>query len=161
MMKMMKALMKNKRYVFSVMWFGIGIVGTFICAFFGLDYLCSFGFGFAVFSAVCGSSFIGILRQIKAQKLQTNLEIDRDSTDIESKDTQSEQEKQKIPFSSRFIVGTRLSLSFLRLLSYIVLVAGVLALIKTHLMQPQALLLGIFCALIATLLGAVLMIKVA
>lgn len=156
--------MTNKRNVFIAMWFGIGICGTFVCAFFGIDSLCSFGFGFVAFSVVCGSSFIGILRQIKSQQLQTQ-NIDKSTTkdcvDEESNTTQEEQSKQKIPFSSRFIVGTRLSLSFLRMLSYIALILGILALIEVHLMQPQALLFGIGSGLVATLLGAMIMIKVA
>lgn len=163
MMKMMRVLMTNKRNVFIVMWFDIGVCGTFICAFFGIDSLCSFGFGFVAFSMVCGSSFVGILRQIKSQQLQTqNIDENttKDYTNEESNDTQEEQGKQKIPFSSRFIVGTRLSLSFLRMLSYIALIIGILALIEARLMQPQALLFGIGSGLVAILLGALIMIKV-
>lgn len=158
MMKMMKLLMKNKRNVFIAMWLGIGIIGTFVCAFFGLNSLCSFGFGFVAFSVVCGSSFIGILRQIKAQQSPNN-DFMQDCANEQSSDTKQEQNKQNIPFSSRFIVGTRLSLSLLRMLSYIALIAGVLVLIEAHLMQPQSLLFGIGSALVATLLGAVIMIK--
>ena len=115
MMKILK--MEN---IIKVLYKGIAIIG--ITAFIGgaiaftqnIASLASFEAGFLGFSFVVASSFATLLKRVKSQDTSTSSD---DKNLVQQQETNSTQNTPN--FSTRFVIGTQMSLSFLRVLSYV------------------------------------------
>ena len=159
---------------------GVALVGGGLSAFFGLSYFASFECAFIGFSLILSASFFGIIKQaqrakeeallaeLNAQKQESvqdsikqkiqnidarvsEAEVKRDSLPLN--DT-SNGIKTQIPFTSRFLVGVKLSFSFLRLLCYIGFIFMLIGLLESKLFEPVSFLIGSIASVVVIIASA-------
>ena len=135
---------------------GLAILGGIISAFFGVAVIVSFEVAFFGFLLVVLGSFSGIYRRVQAEKLTLADSVQDSQSRTCNLNESNSQDKQGSPqqktFISKFILGTQMSFSLLRIFSYILLIGGILLLIKYHLWHT----LGFFAGLslsVLTLVG--------
>lgn len=109
----------------------IAILGGIIAFMQNIESFASFEVGFVGFLFIVGSSFFALLKRVKSKKTKSQ------NNSEESKNTKDDIESDKSPnFSARFILGTQMSLSFLRILSYIIFAILLIGLLEYQLFNP-------------------------
>lgn len=136
----------------------IACVGGIIALIQSVASLASFEVGFVGFSLIVGSSFITLLKRLKTQDSATESIKDNDKKEQKNQDNQDNQEtnpqkaqyeQEKMPnFSTRFVIGAQISLSFLRLLSYVFFALMLIALFKYQLFTLSAFFIGLCIAVV-------------
>lgn len=110
---------KSTNLVFLFLIGCVGILGGIASSFWGLSAWLSFEAGFVGFVSVVMSSFVAIIKYIQVQESQSVSQLESESKQAteQANDGDSKQ-SAKPPKYSKFIMGTQVSFSFLRLLSY-------------------------------------------
>lgn len=133
----------------------IACIGGIIALIQGVASLASFEVGFVGFSLIVGSSFITLLKRLKTQDSATESIKDNDKKEQKNQDNQetnpqkAQYEQEKMPnFSTRFVIGAQISLSFLRLLSYVFFALMLIALFKYQLFALSAFFIGLCIAVV-------------
>lgn len=167
-MTMMKMKMANttKDYTlkFGLGIVGIAVVGACVAWFFGLSALLSFEVAFLGFVSIVGGSFAGVLKRVKAQEqdyisqdsvsldLQQNLTQDSQPQDSqlaeETKESHNQAKQENSSFSTRFVLGTQMSFSLLRMLGYIIFTGLILLLLHYRLFSLVWFFVGLCVALV-------------
>lgn len=135
---MKKMANTTKTLQISLMILCVALLGGFVAYFFDLGALLSFEVGFLGFLSVVGGSFLGVLKRVKAQGQDSldssgdfgdSYKDSNDANDVESKDSKNQAKQENSSFSARFVLGTQMSFSLLRMLSYIVFTGLILLLL--------------------------------
>lgn len=124
---------KSTNFSFFLIIICVGVAGGIVSSLHGLNALSSFEVGFVGFVCVVMSSFVAIIKRIQAQE--------------DSFDSESSESKSQAPKHSRFIVGTQVSFSFLRLLSYGFFVLGLVVLMRYGMLHLWGLFAGMILAM--------------
>ena len=135
---------------------GLALVGGVVAFMQGVESLASFEVGFVGFNLVVGSSFGALLKRVRAEKAtqeaQSNIiESTQEAKDSTSNAEQNSKAQDKVTFSTRFIVGAQMSLSFLRMISYALFAFMIFGLLKYQLMSLPSLSVGLGLAMICFL----------
>lgn len=116
------------------------LIGGVIAFTQNIESLASFEAGFIGFTFVVGSSFVILYKRVKAQ----NSVIETDK-----KEAQEQELQEKMPnFSTRFVIGAQTSLSFLRVLSYVLFALMLIALFEYQLFSLSWFFAGLCVAMI-------------
>lgn len=131
----------------------VALFGGIVACFFSLGALLSFEVAFLGFVSVVGSSFVGVLKRVKAQ--QDSISQDAE----ESKESNNQAKRDNSGFSARFVLGTQMSFSLLRMLGYIVFTGLILLLLHYGFFSLVWFFVGL-CAALVVLVGlGMLMVK--
>lgn len=164
-MTMMKMKMANttKDYTlkFGLGIVGIAVVGACVAWFFGLSALLSFEVAFLGFVSIVGGSFAGVLKRVKAQEQDSISLASRQDLDMqqsltqdsqlaeETKESHNQAKQENSSFSTRFVLGTQMSFSLLRMLGYIIFTGLILLLLHYRLFSLVWFFVGLCVALVA------------
>lgn len=163
-MTMMKMKMANttKDYTlkFGLGIVGIAVVGACVAWFFGLSALLSFEVAFLGFVSIVGGSFAGVLKRVKAQEQDSISLASRQDLDMqqsltqdsqlaeETKESHNQAKQENSSFSTRFVLGTQMSFSLLRMLGYIIFTGLILFLLHYRLFSILWFFVGLCVALV-------------
>ncbi|WP_334082680.1 hypothetical protein [Helicobacter typhlonius] len=126
----------------------IACVGGAIALMQSVASLASFEVGFVGFSLIVGGSFITLLKRLKNQD-STKDNDRKESKKQESKEQETQEAQEKMPsFSTRFVIGAQISLSFLRLVSYVLFALMLIALFEYQLFALSAFFVGLCIAVV-------------
>lgn len=145
---MMKMKIHKMENIIKVLYKSVVIIGiiTFvggIIAFIqNIESLASFEVGFLGFLFVVGSSFATLLKRVGAQNSPTS--EDKDLPQAE--ETNNAQNTSN--FSTRFVIGAQMSLSFLRVLSYVLFALMLIGLFEYELFVLKWFFAGLCIAMI-------------
>lgn len=174
---MMRKKMANttKTLQIGLIILGIALLGGIVAWFFSVGALLSFEVAFLGFLFVVGGSFVGVLRRVKAQQqdcisqvsisldLQQNLTQDSQPQDSqlakESKESRNQANQDNSTFSARFVLGTQMSFSLLRMLGYIVFTGLILFLLHYRLFALMWFFAGLCVALVVLVGLGMFMVK--
>ncbi|MCH5314038.1 MAG: hypothetical protein J1E28_06585 [Helicobacter sp.] len=142
----------------------IALCGGAIAFMQGVESLASFEVGFVGFALVVGSSFIALFKRVKANmqeesqksmpneiaKQQESLrQNSQESLQEQNQELQKVQEEDKnTQFSTRFVIGAQMSLSFLRVVSYVLFGLMIILLLEHQLMSLQWFFIGLSAAMV-------------
>lgn len=140
----------------------IALCGGAIAFMQGVESLASFEVGFVGFALVVGSSFIALFKRVRAnmqeesQKSMPNeiakqqvRQNSQESLQEQNQELQKVQEEEKnTQFSTRFVIGAQMSLSFLRVLSYVLFGLMIILLLEHQLMSLQWFFIGLSAAMV-------------
>lgn len=120
---------------------GVALIGGLVALLFGMGALLSFEVAFLGFVSIVGESFAGVLKRVKAQE-QDSISLDsRQDLDMqqsltqdsqlaeETKKSHNQEKQENSSFSTRFVLGTQMSFSLLRMLGYIIFTGLILFLL--------------------------------
>lgn len=126
-----------------IVWFVLlGVCGMGVSLIFGIGYGISFILGYTAFGVIMSGSFLHIRRQLIATQREHTQQ------NLESKNDKDVAQEQKTSFTSRFVVGTKLSFSLMRIVGYMLLLAGIGGLLYYDMLMPTTLFAGISLAVV-------------
>lgn len=142
--------MYNARFIGILLGF-IALLGAVLGLCFGMAEMASFELGFIGFLVIVGSSFAGLLKRVKPHNtIETDIQTESmKSTEFAPSNTKFQKHEGDMRFSSRFILGTHLSFSLLRIVSYIFFVALLMICLHYHLFTLMWFFIGLGVALVA------------
>ncbi|TLD80983.1 hypothetical protein LS68_005815 [Helicobacter sp. MIT 05-5293] len=147
---------------------GIALVGGAISALFGFASFASFEVAFLGVAFIILSSFLSVYRKVQSEQSLSNvMPEDSKAAEINSENladshNENEDNSKKSQGVSKFILGTQISFSFLRILGYIALTGGIWFLIKNALFSMQSFSIGLVLAILSLVgLGALKILKMA
>ncbi|TLD96383.1 hypothetical protein LS71_006580 [Helicobacter jaachi] len=125
----------------------IAVFGALVGYQCGLNIMLSFEVGFVGNVCIVGSSFLAMLKKLKHLPAQESPK----THSKEGKNKQGAKEKGAFftDFSTKFTLGTQMSIAFLRILSYLALAGAIIALFKYELFSFVGFFVGLFVALVA------------
>lgn len=113
---------KSTNFAFCLIIVCVGIIGGMVSSLQGLNVLLSFEVGFVGFVCVVMSSFVAIIKRIQSQEERLDSESLESMSEVQGfnqgTDSKNSESKPQTPKYSKFIMGTQVSFSLLRLLSY-------------------------------------------
>lgn len=146
---------------------GIALVGGAISALFGFASFASFEVAFLGVAFIILSSFLSVYRKVQSEQSLSNV-MPEDSKAAEincenlADSNENEDNSKKSQGVSKFILGTQISFSFLRILGYIALTGGIWFLIKNALFSMQSFSIGLVLEILSLVgLGALKILKMA
>ncbi len=167
-MTMMKMKMVNttKNYAYKLglgitgVVLGVALIGGLVALLFGVEALLSFEVAFLGFVSIVGGSFAGVLKRVKAQEQDSISLASRQDLDIqqsltqdsqlaeETKESHNQAKQENSSFSTRFVLGTQMSFSLLRMLGYIIFTGLILFLLHYRLFALLWFFVGLCVALV-------------
>lgn len=143
---------KSTNFAFFLIVVCIGFVGGVVSSLQGLNALLSFEVGFVGFVCAVMSSFVAIIKRIQAQEETLDSESLEPMREVQGfnqgTDSQNSESKPQTPKHSKFIMGTQVSFSLLRLLSYGFFTLGLVALMRYGMLYLWGLFAGMILAMI-------------
>lgn len=126
-----------------IVWFVLfGVCGMGVSLIFGIGYGISFALGYMAFGVIMSGSFLHIRRQL----IMTQKECAEEN--LEPKNNEDVVQEKKTSFTSRFVVGTKLSFSLMRIVGYMLFLAGIGGLLYYDMLMPTTLFAGISLAVV-------------
>lgn len=167
-MTMMKMKMANttKDYAYKLglgitgVVLGVALIGGLVALLFGVEALLSFEVAFLGFVSIVGGSFAGVLKRVKAQEQDSISLASRQDLDMqqsltqdsqlaeETKESHNQAKQENSSFSTRFVLGTQMSFSLLRMLGYIIFTGLILFLLHYRLFSILWFFVGLCVALV-------------
>lgn len=132
-----------------------------IAVFYDINALCSFLVGFLGFVCVIFGSMFALVKKLKQTK-ETSLDssFNAESSAQNAQDMQDDKATTKdTSFSQRFVIGAQISLSLLRMLSYVVFGALVIILLEYKLFVLGWFFIGLGLGLVVALIGGFMATK--
>lgn len=141
------------------------IACAIIAVFYDINALCSFVVGFLGFVCVIFGSMFALVKKLKqAKETSQNANLDSsfnaESSAQNAQDMQDDKATTKdTSFSQRFVIGAQISLSLLRMLSYVGFGALVIILLEYKLFVLGWFFIGLLCGLVVALIGGFMATK--
>lgn len=130
----------------------LGICGTGVSSVVSVVCGINFLLGYGVFGVIMSGSFLHIKRQLAAvARASESHDLSQDShspTKSHKPTAQCDTKKDSIPSPSRFVVGTKLSFSLVRIVGYMMFLAGIGGLLYYDMLMSAGLFAGITCAVV-------------
>lgn len=165
-MTMMKMANTTKNYAYKLglgitgVVLGVALIGGLVALLFGVEALLSFEVAFLGFVSIVGGSFAGVLKRVKAQEQDSISLASRQDLDMqqsltqdsqlaeETKESHNRAKQENSSFSTRFVLGTQMSFSLLRMLGYIIFTGLILFLLHYRLFSILWFFVGLCVALV-------------